>query len=380
MPIPGLYMCTNCILSKLDWQCIFPVSTHSTLMKSTRSINPYKIDAMRCQSKTTRLAYPIILLSLQKPHFLFSSILIMAAAPHCHGYQFKAVEISDFLALVEEHMPVSAQLWQLVADLHAERYDKEQHTAESLGCKFQEVCRRTGPTGDPNCPDYVIYAKRLNRQLIQMVDASSGGSKAERSSEELLSGVSSEGDGKDDDGKVVKGTELFNATGNYYNGDIAGGTMGGDDAGSIAGETMGGGKAEGGIASEMVDGVVANTGTTTESMTMGGGGIRGGASAMAGGRFLWLAATRGGRGGGGRGGHSSGIRNAALDPAVAFPANHNKVDLFPLRAGQGGSHALSQSDRGRAFCTPSAKVGRGIWMVMLTMKRRVGGHSQTLWE
>jgi hypothetical protein len=78
MPIPGLYMHRNCILYKLDWQCIFCVSTHSTLMKSTRSINPYKIDAMRRQSKTTRLAYPIILLSLQKPRFLFSSILIMA--------------------------------------------------------------------------------------------------------------------------------------------------------------------------------------------------------------------------------------------------------------------------------------------------------------
>ncbi len=132
MLIPSLYMRRNHILSKLDWHCIFPVSTHSTLMKSTRSINPYKIDAMRCQSKTTRSAYPIILLSLHKPHFLFSSILIMAAAPRCCGYQFKAMEISNILVLVEEHMPVSAQSWQLVADLHAERYDKEQHTAEFL--------------------------------------------------------------------------------------------------------------------------------------------------------------------------------------------------------------------------------------------------------
>jgi hypothetical protein len=94
--------------------------------------------------------------------------------------------------------------------------------------------------------------------------------------------------------------------------------MGGDEAGSIAGETMGDGEAEGGVASEMVDGIVANMGRMTGSTTMGGGGIRGGASAMARGRVLWLAATRGSRGGGGRGGHSSGIRNAALDPAVAF--------------------------------------------------------------
>jgi hypothetical protein len=108
-------------------------------MKSTGSINPYKIDAMKHQSRATMLAYPIILFSLQKPHILFSSILIMTAAPHHHGYHFKAIEISNFLALVEENMPVSAQLWQLVADLHAERYDKEQHTAVSLRI-FWEFC------------------------------------------------------------------------------------------------------------------------------------------------------------------------------------------------------------------------------------------------
>jgi hypothetical protein len=65
----------------------------------------------------------------------------MAAAPRRRGYQLKAMEISNFLALVEKHMPVSAQSWQFVADLHAERYDKEQHTAESLQRKFQEVCQ-----------------------------------------------------------------------------------------------------------------------------------------------------------------------------------------------------------------------------------------------
>jgi hypothetical protein len=126
-------------------------------------------------------------------------------------------KLRDFLALVEEYMPVSAQSWQLVADLHAEKYNKEKRTAESLQRKFQEVCRRTGPTGDPNCPDYIIYAKCLNRRLIEMVDASSGGSEAERSSADLLSNLSSEGDGKDDDGNVVKGTELFPGANNHDN-------------------------------------------------------------------------------------------------------------------------------------------------------------------
>ncbi len=52
--------------------------------------------------------------------------------------------------------------------------------------KFQEIAPRTGPTGDPNCPDYVIRAKRINRKLVSIVDASSGGSEAEKS-EDVLS-------------------------------------------------------------------------------------------------------------------------------------------------------------------------------------------------
>jgi hypothetical protein len=241
----------------------------------------------------------------------------MAAAACRCGFQFKATEINNFLALVEEYMPVSAQSWQLVVDLHAEKYNKEKRTSESLWRKFQEVCRRTGPTGDPNCPDYVIYAKHLNRQPIEMVDASSGGSKAERSSADLLSNLSSEGDGKDDDGNVVKGTELFPGANNHDNGDIAGGMIGGDNAGGITGETVVGDEVEQGIANEIVE--VANTGRTTGSRTTGAGGIRGGLSATEGSSNLPQAATRGGRGGGGGGGgNSSGRHNPVLDSPLPF--------------------------------------------------------------
>jgi hypothetical protein len=79
--------------------------------------NPYKIDAMRCQSKKVRSACPIVLLFLQNPQLLFSSILIIATATYHRGYQFKAIAISNFQVLVEKHMPVSVHSWQLVADL-----------------------------------------------------------------------------------------------------------------------------------------------------------------------------------------------------------------------------------------------------------------------
>ncbi len=134
----------------------------------------------------------------------------------------------------------------------------------------------------------------MNRRLIEIVDASSGGSEAERISADLLSDVSSEGDGEDDDGDVVKGTELFPGADNHNNGDIAGRTIGGDNTGGIIGEMMVGDEAEQGIANETVE--VANTGRTTGSRTTGAGGIRGGVSATEGSRNLPQAATRGGRG------------------------------------------------------------------------------------
>ena len=80
---------------------------------------------------------------------------------------------------------MSAQNLQAVDDIHLESYHQEACTAKSLHCKFQEICHRTGPTGDSNCPGYIIKAKRINRQLVQMIDASSGGSEAERSEDGL---------------------------------------------------------------------------------------------------------------------------------------------------------------------------------------------------
>ena len=97
--------------------------------------------------------------------------------------------------LVESFLPISLQAWKAVADVHLENYRREARTAESLHHKFQEISCRTGPTGDPNCPPYVIRAKRINRQLIQMIDASSGGSEAGRSDDGLSDASDSEYEG-----------------------------------------------------------------------------------------------------------------------------------------------------------------------------------------
>ena len=37
-----------------------------------------------------------------------------------HGYQLRADELNDFLDIVESFLPISAQNWQAVADIHLE--------------------------------------------------------------------------------------------------------------------------------------------------------------------------------------------------------------------------------------------------------------------
>ena len=107
---------------------------------------------------------------------LYCHFVFMAPIPPSRRqeYQFRAEELNNLLDSVERFLPIS----QAVANVHLENYCWEVWTTESLRHKFQEIARRTSPTCDPNCPDYVIKAKQINRQLAEMIDALSGGSVA----------------------------------------------------------------------------------------------------------------------------------------------------------------------------------------------------------
>jgi hypothetical protein len=70
-------------------------------------------------------------------HFI-CHIVLMAPIPlsRRHGFQFRAEELDDLMDLVESFLPISAQNWQAVADVHLENYRREARTAESLCCKI----------------------------------------------------------------------------------------------------------------------------------------------------------------------------------------------------------------------------------------------------
>jgi len=138
----------------------------------------------------------------------------MAPIPPSHRrvYQFRAEELNDFLEIVESYLLISAQNWQAVAGIHLENYRWEALTAKSLCRKFQEIVCRTGLTCDPNCPPYIIKAKQISRQLVQMIDASSGGSEAKRSEDGLSDTSESEDAGPGEFANVIN--EMNNAAGN----------------------------------------------------------------------------------------------------------------------------------------------------------------------
>jgi hypothetical protein len=81
-------------------------------------------------------------------------------------------------------MPIAGTEWDTVASIHNEEYPQHARAAESLRQKFQEIVQNTGPTGDPNCPLQVHHAKLINRQLVQMIDGSTGGSDRSNSGED----------------------------------------------------------------------------------------------------------------------------------------------------------------------------------------------------
>ena len=68
------------------------------------------------------------------------------------GFQFRAEELNDLMDLVESFLPISAQNWQAVADVHLENYRREARTAESLRHKSRRYLVGLVPPVTPTAP------------------------------------------------------------------------------------------------------------------------------------------------------------------------------------------------------------------------------------
>ena len=83
-----------------------------------------------------------------------------AAKPSKRSTGFSQVEIDNMLESIEKILPVAGMEWDRVERQHEGRWPDKRRTKESLKRKFQSLYRRRVPTGNPNCPPDVRFAKR----------------------------------------------------------------------------------------------------------------------------------------------------------------------------------------------------------------------------
>ena len=91
------------------------------------------------------------------------------------GAGYTRAEIDSMLDLVEEHLPISAEEWEVVARKHRENFPDLNRARESMKRKFSMIALRKAPTGDPDIPSYVRRAKTIKSSIEERAGGSDGG-------------------------------------------------------------------------------------------------------------------------------------------------------------------------------------------------------------
>lgn len=115
---------------------------------------------------------------------------MMAPKKTQRGSAFSHQEVEFFLSLVEEFVPIGNEEWKIVEKRHAQTWGETHHSYLSLQRKFQALKSRSIPTGDPNCHNEVVRAKKVYKEIVdksECLDVEGG--KEEMYVEELLDKV-----------------------------------------------------------------------------------------------------------------------------------------------------------------------------------------------
>ncbi|KAI2492949.1 hypothetical protein MHU86_21588 [Fragilaria crotonensis] len=99
---------------------------------------------------------------------------IMTPKKKSRGMGFSQQELFALLGIIEEHLPVAQDDWDLIIADHATMYPDSHRTSESLRQKFVSLYRKKVPTGDPKCPPDVWRAKFIIDQIQESVNLSEG--------------------------------------------------------------------------------------------------------------------------------------------------------------------------------------------------------------
>lgn len=123
-------------------------------------------------------AAPIALNNNQVQHHSRTSAISSAGccvannSNHTNKKNYSTTELECLNKCVAAVLPISSDEWEMVAHSHCVYYPG--CTWESLCKKFNEVARKSIPTGDLNRPSCVGQAKRVHQQIIKKSKGSSG--------------------------------------------------------------------------------------------------------------------------------------------------------------------------------------------------------------
>jgi hypothetical protein len=135
------------------------------------------------------------------------------------GFAYSKEELDNFLDITEEVLPISSTVWEHVAEVHSSKYPDMGWMADSLKQKFKELHNKRIPTGDPNCPPAVVWAKHLRREIVEKMDGTDlnseagdglGDNKDDNADRSLgffrgLAGSNISEAEKEDDGEIIAG-------------------------------------------------------------------------------------------------------------------------------------------------------------------------------
>ena len=109
------------------------------------------------------------------------------------GKHWKDCDVNLLLDILYEHLPRGGNEWELVV----EEFNKKtpaQRDVESCRRKYKSLKNVRKPTGDPDCPDNVKRAKRIQREIETRISASTLDDDDRYSDNEGFSGNSDAGD------------------------------------------------------------------------------------------------------------------------------------------------------------------------------------------
>jgi len=118
------------------------------------------------------------------------------------GGQFDTKELRSFFNTMEKILPIGFREWEVVLKQHNEQWSAKEREVRGLRQKFNRLNASKLPTGDPNCPWDVKWAKQLKRKIDEKADANllDDVSEAEDDDEEGDEEVATPLDDDDDDG------------------------------------------------------------------------------------------------------------------------------------------------------------------------------------